>query len=96
MFYSSLCLTLAGMLLVVMIDEPGINGQMVSFDVRNPETPLPLYEPIKFKTIVKNVGNAYSDGNDLFNFLFLKKMLNVLNQFKLSLLYQLFSPMWFQ
>ena len=61
------------MLLVVMIDEPGINGQMISFDVENPETPLPLYGPIKFKTIVNNTGNAYSDGNHKFIFLFLKK-----------------------
>ena len=67
MFSSGLCSIFVGMLLMLMIDGPGINGHMINLDVKNPETPLPLNGPIQFKTIVKNVGNAYSDGNQKFN-----------------------------
>ena len=71
------------MLLVVMIDGPGINGQMISFDVQQPETPIPLNGPIQFKKILKNVGNAYSDGNHTFNFPSLQNVHFFVN-FKLS------------
>ena len=70
MFCSGLCLALVGMLLMVMLDGSGITGQMINLNVNNPETPLPLNGP---KTIVKNVGNAYSDGNKKIQFLILTK-----------------------
>ena len=73
MFCSGLCLALVGMLLMVMLDGSGITGQMINLNVNNPEIPLPLNGPIKFKTIVKNVGNAYSDGNKKIQFLILTK-----------------------
>ena len=67
MFCSSLCSTLVGILLAVMLDISGINAQ-IWFNASNPETPLPLNGPIKFQTIEGNGPIAYCDGNVKFHF----------------------------
>ena len=75
MIHISLCSALAGMLLVVMIGESGINGQinnfqMILFELRHPEAPYPLYGPLQFQKIrnhPKRKVIGYSDGN-LINF----------------------------